>query len=92
MPTDTATGSRYIKLQHLGASQYNVFADGEKIGQVLPSPLSSVSKPLWTAYRLNPDGYLGPLGSKGTYDVRTRREAVARLEKATASEEASDAD
>lgn len=74
---------RYTKVQPRGGSVYDVFAEGERIGQVRPSPKSRASRMLWVAYRLNDDGYLGPLGTDGVWDVPTRREAVERLERAT---------
>lgn len=79
----TEQESRYVKVQHLGGSCYNVFADGERIGQVQPAPTSRPSRMEWVAYRLNEDGYLGPLGTDGVWELPTRREAVERLERAT---------
>jgi hypothetical protein len=74
---------RRTSIDGIGASVYWVYADDVRIGQVRPSPESRASRPLWVSYRLNDDGYLGPLGLDGVWEVPTRREAVERLERAS---------
>jgi hypothetical protein len=65
---------------NLGGSVYAIEDEQGRLGQVGPSPHSTASRPLWGAWRLNPDGYLGPLG--GPWDHPTRKAAIAHLRKA----------